>query len=108
MDLEQAKAIIKSEREAPIGRLSFAAGVLCSPENADKVSLLELIECLKRGNERKRLSLVNEYAALALYARTKRKRRKGHLPYEDFVTDTDDWLNYLKSHFSETEPFDSP
>jgi len=58
MNLEQAKAIIKSEREAPIGRLSFAAGVLCSPENADKVSLLELIECLRRGNERKRLSLV--------------------------------------------------
>jgi len=58
MDLEEAKAIIKGKRRVQFGRLAFAAAVLCSPENADKVSLLELIECLQRGNERKRISLV--------------------------------------------------
>jgi hypothetical protein len=98
MNLEQAKNIITHEQNPPFGRLGFAAAILCSLENADNVALSELIECLKRGNQLGSINLVNEVAALALYTRTKRKRHEGVLPYENFVTDTDDWLCYLKEN----------
>jgi hypothetical protein len=96
MDLQQSKDVIMKERDAPFGRVANAAIVLCLPENAGKVSLLELIECLKRGNELKRMNLASEYAALALYARTKRQRHHDGVPYKDLITDADNWLAYLK------------
>jgi len=37
-------------------------------------------------------------AALALYRRTGRKRKPGHLAYEDFKTDAASWKRYLKRH----------
>jgi hypothetical protein len=98
MNLDEAKRVLLGERGAPLGRLVMAAGVLCAPENSSQVSLLELIECLRRGNDLGRITPVNEYAALALYYRTGRKRREGHGLYEDFVTDNDDWLHYLQQH----------
>ena len=97
MNIEEARDIIMNERDNKlVFRLVRATTVLASPENDDQVSLAELIQCLKRGNEAKGLALISEYAALALYRRTKRERL-GDVPYEDFVTDADDWLNYLNT-----------
>jgi hypothetical protein len=98
MDLEQAKNVVLHELDAPIGRLAIAACVLCSHENSDMVPISELIACMRRGNTLGKANVVNEQAALALCVRTKRKRRDGHLPYEDFITYTDDWVAYLEEN----------
>jgi len=97
MTLEEAKNVITREPDAPIGLLSHAAGVICAKENASQVSLLDLVECLKRNNlQFGKVTYVSEIAALTLYYRTGRKRKKNHAPYEDFITDAEDWFQYLR------------
>ena len=80
--------------DARVFRIVRAATELCSPDNANRVAISELVECLKRGNESRHLALIAEYAATALYARTGRQWTEGSLA----VTDTDDWMAYLKKH----------
>jgi hypothetical protein len=98
MDLTEAKNIILNERDAPIGRLSLAAAVVAAPENAGKVTFFDLVDCLKRGNEFKRITTIDELAALALYTRTGRPRQPNHQPYEDFDTNAENWLDYLRKN----------
>jgi len=98
MDFEKARIIMQQPGDDRVFRLIRAAATICSPENADKVPIKELLQCLKRGNERREYKLVAEYAAMALYRRTNRYRKPEALPYEDFITDADDWLSYLKQH----------
>ena len=99
MNLEEARDIImKEEDDRRVFRFVRAAAVLCAPENYDRVSLTELIACMKRGNKSKKLGLISEYAACALYTRTGRVRRPSNNPYEDFITDAQDWHDYLKEH----------
>ena|SRR5258706_14113991 len=98
MNLEEAKHVILSERDGRAFRSIQAASIICSNENTGSVSIGDLISCLKRGNDSPDLALVGEYAALALYRRTGRPRKTGHLPYEDFVTDANDWSDYLNGH----------
>ncbi|PWU08546.1 MAG: hypothetical protein C5B50_29310 [Verrucomicrobia bacterium] len=95
MTVGLARRVIFEEHDSPFGRLAFAAAVLSSREHDEAVSLLDLVECLKRGNQLKKITAVDELAALALYRRTKRRRRS-HVPYQDFITDAADWATYLK------------
>ena len=97
MNVHVAKKIILDERKTPFGRLAVAASVVTAPENDDQVSFLDLVECLRRGNAFGKITTVDEMAALALYRRTGRNRQPGHRPYEDFITDAKDWLDYLKA-----------
>src|SRR5215469_16614475 len=97
MELDEAKRVLNTETDASIGRLMLAAGVLCSRENSERVSLTELIDCLKRGHSFGRMNLVIEYAVLALYRKTCRPR-KSNVPFEDFITDSSDWIRYLQEH----------
>ena len=95
MDLNQALRILREENITSPGSLLMAAGILCAFENETRVSLDELLLCMRRGNMMHEPSAVSEYAALALYRRTGRPRTPGSAAYEDFVTDADEWLRYL-------------
>jgi hypothetical protein len=96
MNVETAKKIVFDERAAPFGQIALAACVLSSADHDTEVSLTDLVQCLKRGNSFERITAIDEVAALALYRRTRRRRKLGYLPYEDFITDAQDWLAYLK------------
>jgi hypothetical protein len=96
MDLEEAKRVIHCELDAPLGRLFWATSVVTAPENDGHASLLDLVNCLRRGDTFRRRTEMHELAALALYRRTGRKRAV--LTYQDFITDADNWLVYLKKH----------
>jgi len=97
MNLDEARNVIRNESDAPIGRLWHATVSICSVENENHVSLEEIIACLKRSNQFNRVTLVDEIAVSALYARTGRERKNGHAAYEDFVTNAEDWLSYIRS-----------
>lgn len=94
MDLEEAKSIINASLDKRLFRLVRAAAIICAPENANRVSISELLQCLKRGSESKEFSLIAEYAATALYTRTKREWKMGVVA----ITDVDDWTKYLEGH----------
>ena len=99
MNLNEAKDVIMNEQDTRrVFRFVRAAAVLCAPENANQVSLSELLACMKRGNESKTMVTISEYAALALYFRTGRPRRPSSNPYEDFITDEQNWREYLTKH----------
>ena len=51
MDFEKARIIMQQPGDDRVFRLIRAAATICSPENADKVPIKELLQCLKRGNE---------------------------------------------------------
>ncbi len=97
MNIEEANDVLKAESGVPFGRLATAAAVLCKPENSGQVSLTALVECMRRGDSFGRTTIIHEYAALALYSRTGRERSKDLPPYGDFITDSEDWLRYLKA-----------
>jgi hypothetical protein len=97
MNLDEAKSIVLHEAdERRVFRCIQAAAVLCAPENADTVSLADLLKCMKRGNNSRKLKQLSEYAAIALYSRTGREKRQNVNPYDDLITDADDWHCYLK------------
>jgi hypothetical protein len=67
MDLEEAKRVIHCELGAPLGRLFWATSVVTAPENDGRASLLDLVNCLRRGDTFRRRTEMHELAALALY-----------------------------------------
>jgi len=94
MDLGEAKKVMNEPVDDRAFGVVMAAAEICSPENSGQVTICELLDCLKRGNESRQFALVAEYAATALYARTKRA-----WPSEGMaITDTDDWTSYLREH----------
>lgn len=98
MTLEEAKQIILNERDNPLSyRLVRATVVLGASEHKDKVSVDELLDCLRLGHIGNKPTIVAEYAALALYTRTGRKR-SSEVPFADFTTDPKDWAAYLDAH----------
>jgi hypothetical protein len=94
MNLEEAREIIKQPIDGRTFRFIMAASEICSPKNSGFVSINELLECLRLGNQAKRFTLIAEYAAIALYTRTGRQREEDCLA----ITDVDDWVSYLISH----------
>jgi hypothetical protein len=94
MHLEEAKSVLQGPIDKRTFRFVRAAAVLCAPENANVVTIQELLDCLRLGNGSKRFALLAEYAATALYTRTKRHWAKGSLA----ETDVNGWILYLKEH----------
>jgi len=98
MELEEAKQVIYYEPEAPFGRLFFASGILTQPENDSQTSLADFLKCLERSTTLPgRINTVTEFAVLGLYRKSKRKR-ESRVPYEDFITDIQDWKKYLQEN----------
>jgi len=94
MNLEEAREIMKEPVDHRTFRFIMAAAEICSPQNSGLVSINEVLECLRLGNQAKQFTLIAEYAAIALYTRTGRQREEDSLA----ITDIDDWVSYLISH----------
>ena len=98
MNLTEARKAMGEPNETRPFRLVRAAAMICARENAGVISLQELLQCLERGNSSRRLALLAEYAAIALYDRTGREKTTASTGCKGFITDYSDWKAYLKLH----------
>jgi len=94
VELEEARQILNQPPDARTFRLIRAATAICAPDNADRVGIVEIVACLKLGNQSREYALIAECAATALYSRTNRNWPSCTLA----VTNVDDWLAYLIEH----------
>jgi len=85
MTNEIAIAVIRNP-DSTFEKCVDAAGVLAESE---ATPLDYLVECLKRRG------LPAEIAAMKLYQRTKRLKPKSS---HEFISNHDDWLNYVRQH----------
>ena len=98
MTIDEAREVVMGDKTVSAGRLMRATWELCNPDNQDSVSVGDVLTCLIRGQKCTETTQILEIAALTLYSRTGRPRKQGRQPYEDFVTDPDDWRQYLVQH----------
>jgi hypothetical protein len=98
MNINEARRIISNEAESPLDRLVFAVGWMALPENDRVVGLDDLLQCLRAGGRFTPINSAQEYAALALYRRTKRARESSRKLYEDLDCNPDSWASYLRNY----------
>ena len=97
MNIDEAiKNVTQAEGVTAPAFLSSMA-LLSEPDNDDRVpfsTLLAALRCSRQFGDN--LTPMKELAVLTLYRRTGRPRQPNHEPYQDFITDEEDWVVYLK------------
>ena len=89
LPLNEALQVIRDARQAPIRHVAAANTLLQASVDSNKVSLEDLLECVRRGH------VAAQLGARALNLRTGR-RTEDNLESEDSIVDIDFWVQYIQ------------
>ena len=97
--IDEAIKTVSQPSGVTAGAFLRSIAFLSEPENDDRVPVslfLTALQCAAQFGDN--ITPMRELVALALYRRTGRPRKTGHEPYEDFITDSANWSQYLKEN----------
>lgn len=94
--MDDAIRIVSQREGASMGAFLRSIALLAEPESDSVVPLSVIMTALRNSLQfGDNITPMRELAVLALYRRTGRPRKPGHVAYEDFIVDPDDWEKYL-------------